>query len=85
MRSFYPCVLSEMEYFTQTDTTTHMHTRTKTDGTLAVVMVYDVDDDDDYDDDDTEGMKPVIIKVILLTRVTVTEVGVEMFVAMIVG
>jgi hypothetical protein len=30
-------------------------------------------------------MKPVMIKVVLLTQVTITEVGAEMFVAMIVG
>jgi hypothetical protein len=30
-------------------------------------------------------MKPVMIKVVLLTQLTITKAGVEMFVAMIVG
>lgn len=79
MRSFYPCVLPEMKYFTLNSTTTHTRTRTKTDGTLAAALVYN------DDDDDTEGKKAVMIKVVLLTQVTITEAGVEMFVAMIVG
>jgi len=40
---------------------------------------------DDDDDDDTEGKKPVVIKGVLLTQVTIQVAGVEVFVAMIVG
>jgi hypothetical protein len=35
------------------------------------------------DDDDTKGMEPVMIKVVLLTKVTLTEATVDVFVVMI--
>jgi hypothetical protein len=41
--------------------------------------------DDDDDDDDTEGIKPMMIKVVLLMQFRITHSGVEVFVAMIVG